>query len=133
MIKVIALHDYSDYKYGGPCYDGGKYGFSTVFRRKAEYWEVTYETTSVFSFCKNCGKFVHRHCTRHHECASFPQECAKCYLAPCPREKISWDEVIARVVAFAAKAKDVELKHPESYMAIHLVYPDGSRRRYLLQ
>jgi hypothetical protein len=29
--------------------------------------------------------------------------------------------VIARAVAFAAKAKDVELKHPESYVGVHVI------------
>lgn len=86
--------------------DLGYYGFRTIFRKKDDgSWLVRHETTYMSG---------------------------ECYWDPCPREEITTDEVIKRLLDFVAQSKDCAMEHKDSYAAVHLVYLDGSRRRYLL-
>lgn len=59
--SLVAIIDYSNYQ-AGSCCNGGNYWFSEVaepiITKRGIFWKVSKDTSSEFTYCNECGRFI---------------------------------------------------------------------------
>lgn len=85
----ITYHNDSDYD-SRFCNDGGSYWYTTTYTNYGSSWLVEYDSSTSFSYCKNCGEFGHSSAFCREEPTTVPRE----YLIDEIRHGIEPDEYL---------------------------------------
>lgn len=89
FVKRVTYHDDSDYD-SRFCNDGGAYWYTTTYTNYGSSWLVEYDSSTSFSYCKNCGEFGHSSAFCREEPTTVPRE----YLIDEIRHDIEPDEYL---------------------------------------